>query len=187
MKRRSHYSCHARNESRKDKLREEFSSYPSDLPLKLRYMSEWFYVLDGKQQGPVSDEEMSRQLSEGLLSEEVTVWKEGMSDWLPINERHAIIAEAEAEEEEKKPADIPPLEGLSRLQMLSLLACILCLCNPLAAFAFVFSLQAKNAHQDGRIEDAKEKLGKGNRMLIIAFILSLLVYIAIGVYFFLPL
>lgn len=135
-------------------------------------MSEWFYVKDGKQQGPVSDEGLQTKLDAGELNDSVTVWKEGMTDWLPINERNSVVVE----EEEKAPVERAPLEGLAPLQVLSIIACLVCLLNPFAAFAFVYSLQAKNAHEDGREADALQKKGLCKRMLTVAFILSVLMY-----------
>jgi len=135
-------------------------------------MSDWFYVLDGKQKGPVSDGDLENMLKDGSLNGEVNVWKEGLTDWLPINERNSIISEPE----EKEPEERPPLKGLAKLQILSIIACFVCLINPFAAFAFVYSLQAKNAYEDHRDNDAEKKLGLCKRMLAIAFILSFLIW-----------
>jgi len=136
-------------------------------------MNEWFYVKDGKQSGPVSDTELDQLLSDRSITSETQIWKEGMADWISAGKRAEVKETVTTSE---KATALIPLPGLVTYQSLSILACVVCLVNPFAAFAFVFSLQAKNAHSDGRIEDAHRKLKLCKRMLIIAFILSALVY-----------
>ncbi len=46
----------------------------------------WFYESAGQQQGPVSDSELDRLLSEGKINATTLVWHDGMADWKPMSE-----------------------------------------------------------------------------------------------------
>jgi hypothetical protein len=48
-------------------------------------MSQWFYAKDGKQNGPVSLEELQRLLAMGSLAGGDLVWNQNMKDWLPAS------------------------------------------------------------------------------------------------------
>lgn len=147
----------------------------------------WYYIQDGKQSGPVSDNQLQELLEIGDISQDSKVWKEGMADWLPYKVRNTIIkteTDLQAEEEQRKQeeeAAEPPKE-LGKYQLLSILAMLIGLLNPFGAFAFVYSLQAKNAHSDGRLDDMTKKLALCKRMLIIALIFSVILYALVGAY-----
>lgn len=47
-------------------------------------MADWFYGKDGAQHGPVGEHEISRLLSAGEIDNSTIVWREGMSDWIPL-------------------------------------------------------------------------------------------------------
>jgi uncharacterized RDD family membrane protein YckC len=46
----------------------------------------WYYVEQGKQAGPVSDEQFDEMLRDGRLTGDTLVWHEGMPDWKPCRE-----------------------------------------------------------------------------------------------------
>jgi len=46
----------------------------------------WFYAIDQQQLGPITQEEFSRLLSDGVIKPETMVWREGMANWLPYSE-----------------------------------------------------------------------------------------------------
>lgn len=41
----------------------------------------FFVILDGKQAGPFSEDEMTRLITQGLLNKSTYVWKAGMAKW----------------------------------------------------------------------------------------------------------
>jgi uncharacterized RDD family membrane protein YckC len=41
----------------------------------------WYYSLNGSQQGPASDEQLASLTANGTLSSATLIWKEGMADW----------------------------------------------------------------------------------------------------------
>lgn len=52
----------------------------------------WYYALHGKQQGPVSDEELARLAATGVIAGATLVWKEGMADWQPLSTARPDLA-----------------------------------------------------------------------------------------------
>ena len=43
----------------------------------------WYYLLNEQQVGPVTVDEILEKVSEGVISRETYVWREGMAEWLP--------------------------------------------------------------------------------------------------------
>lgn len=46
----------------------------------------WYYVEQGKQVGPVADEQFNQMLASGQITPDTLVWHEGMADWRPARE-----------------------------------------------------------------------------------------------------
>ncbi len=46
----------------------------------------WFYEYKGSQKGPVDKSEIHLRLSNGELSSQTLVWREGLDDWLPVGQ-----------------------------------------------------------------------------------------------------
>lgn len=65
-------------------------------------MNPWYYVKDGKQQGPIKKEKLIKLVQEGALSPDTLVWSKGMSGWtevqkwivrlMPKKERYKIFS-----------------------------------------------------------------------------------------------
>ena len=49
-------------------------------------MEDWFYGKDGTQHGPVSEHDMTTLISSGQVDASTIIWREGMADWLPVNQ-----------------------------------------------------------------------------------------------------
>ncbi len=49
-------------------------------------MADWFYGKDNTQHGPVSELEIRSLISTGTIDNSTILWREGMSDWLPLSE-----------------------------------------------------------------------------------------------------
>lgn len=49
-------------------------------------MADWFYGKDNTQHGPVSDLEIHNLISSGQIDNTTIIWREGMADWLPLND-----------------------------------------------------------------------------------------------------
>lgn len=46
---------------------------------------QWFYSKGGSQNGPISQEVLISKISSGEIYQSDMVWREGMSDWLPVS------------------------------------------------------------------------------------------------------
>ncbi len=44
----------------------------------------WFYVESQQQRGPVSDEDIQRMHSQGVIQPDTLIWREGQANWLPF-------------------------------------------------------------------------------------------------------
>lgn len=49
-------------------------------------MADWFYGKDNAQHGPVSDLEIRNLISTDQITPDTMIWREGMSDWLPLKD-----------------------------------------------------------------------------------------------------
>lgn len=54
----------------------------------------WYYVEQGKQTGPVSDEQFSALFQSGTITLDTLVWREGLADWLPYRQLRDATAAA---------------------------------------------------------------------------------------------
>lgn len=57
-----------------------------ELPNFKKASVEWYYVLNGAQQGPVSEDELKASLQSGRLPASSDVWCEQMDDWISANQ-----------------------------------------------------------------------------------------------------
>ena len=46
----------------------------------------WFYSSNGNQSGPLSQQELAAKVQSGEVKGTDLIWKEGMADWLPLNQ-----------------------------------------------------------------------------------------------------
>jgi hypothetical protein len=49
-------------------------------------MADWFYGKDNTQHGPVSDLEIRNLITAGQIDMNTVVWREGMTDWIPMKD-----------------------------------------------------------------------------------------------------
>jgi hypothetical protein len=61
-------------------------SQPPPLEDAAQTVSEWYYVQNGQQTGPVSEQQLRQLASGGQLRPADLVWKKGMSEWVPLNQ-----------------------------------------------------------------------------------------------------
>jgi uncharacterized RDD family membrane protein YckC len=59
-------------------------------------MDEWFYALNGAQQGPVSKATLMQLLSSGQVPVDSLVWREGMGDWVAASTVPELLPHAAA-------------------------------------------------------------------------------------------
>jgi hypothetical protein len=56
----------------------------------------WYYESGGQQQGPVTETDLDRLLSESKITPDTLVWREGMSGWTPLRVARPAAAPASA-------------------------------------------------------------------------------------------
>lgn len=44
---------------------------------------QWYYALNGQRLGPVSQDELAKMVTEGVIKGDTLVWSQGMTDWVP--------------------------------------------------------------------------------------------------------
>src|SRR5580704_16710890 len=49
-------------------------------------MHDWFYRLEGREEGPISEEDLKHIFDSGVLSLDTPVWRDGLPDWIPAEE-----------------------------------------------------------------------------------------------------
>jgi len=45
----------------------------------------WYYALNGQQQGPVSEQEIVQLTSSGIINASTLIWRDGLPDWQPVS------------------------------------------------------------------------------------------------------
>jgi uncharacterized RDD family membrane protein YckC len=71
----------------------------------------WYYSLNGSQQGPATDDQLSALAANGTLSSTTLVWKEGMTDWQPLsNVRPDLIVAGETSAPQMGGVSVPPAQ-----------------------------------------------------------------------------
>ena len=68
---------------------------------------EWYYGLDGAEEGPISFSQMKQHLQAGSISTDHFVWHEGMDDWAPLEDIPELLAVLRRKTPPKPPP--PPL------------------------------------------------------------------------------
>lgn len=63
----------------------------------------WYYVEQGKQTGPASDEQLNALVQSGKITAETLVWREGMAEWLPYRQVHEMATTSGVTGAEAKP------------------------------------------------------------------------------------
>ena len=53
---------------------------------------QWFYSKGGSQNGPISQEVLVSKISSGEIYQSDMVWREGMTDWLPVSKIPELAA-----------------------------------------------------------------------------------------------
>ncbi|MEA2601356.1 MAG: hypothetical protein QOF89_2348 [Acidobacteriota bacterium] len=156
----------------------------------------WYFVKDGMQQGPVSDDQIRRMAQDGSLQREDLVWREGMAAWQPASEAGVEFSASPGALQPPPPppqyvapppAPYSPYSPYSPSPELapgaaaipdylpwSIAATILC-CLPLGIVAIVFSAKANNAKAAGDLRTAAEAANQAKIWLYVSAGIGLVV------------
>ena len=138
-----------------------------------------YYYTDGKERfGPFSEEE----LREKNLSGTTLVWKEGMSDWMPLSQ----VTELQSLLSSSGPSAIPPVIGPTGIPELppknwlieSILVTLLC-CLPLGIVGIINAGKVESLWNSGQREAALKASQDAAKWVKIGFFVGIVV---IGLY-----
>jgi hypothetical protein len=152
-------------------------------------MTNWYYAKGQAQLGPVSLEELQRQLAGGGVSPHDLVWREGMSSWQPASSVPELAGAAGAgasmppppQQQWTTPAPHPsqplPYGGYGyppgtppppNYLAAAILTTLLC-CMPMGIASIVFAAQVNSKHASGDINGAIESSNKAKFWAWMAF------------------
>lgn len=122
----------------------------------------WFYTLNGENFGPISEADLDARIASGQLAPSVNVWREGMANWLPLDQVRPtakpalrvnlppVAAAAPSPYADSNSADEPAFtepafaQGRSRLESFSSWGMVVILF--IAMFAFIGVLASRPRH-----------------------------------------
>jgi tetratricopeptide (TPR) repeat protein len=70
-------------------------------------VSDWYYLVEREQKGPVTEEAIKAAMAAHQFSSETLVWRQGMETWLPANKVPAFAAEAKPLPVSSTPPPVP--------------------------------------------------------------------------------
>lgn len=70
---------------------------------------QWYYSKSGTQLGPVEEGELRAKLASGEISQADLVWRDGMTDWLPVSKVNELMMVARP-----APPSAPPMGGVTQ-------------------------------------------------------------------------
>jgi Interferon-induced transmembrane protein/GYF domain 2 len=142
---------------------------------------QWYYSKNSTQLGPISDAEIRGKLASGEIGAADMVWKEGMSDWLPVSrvpELSAIIPSQQApmmgqpspyQSPTHSPYQTPMAPGTEIPNYLwqSIVVTVLC-CWPLGIPAIVYAAKVDGMKARGDIQGAMSASANAKKWCIIS-------------------
>lgn len=151
----------------------------------------WFYTSNGNQSGPITQQELASKVQSGEVKITDFIWKEGMADWLPLNQ----VAEFSGAVVSSAPqfgAPMPPrtntYNAVTRPQITNYLWQAICVtlfcCMPFGIVAIVFATKVDGlvaagdyAGAQSASDSAKKwvNLGAGIGLVVIVLYLLLVV------------
>ena len=87
--------------------------------------TEWFYLKDGVQYGPIDEVRLQHLATSGQLMREDEVWHDGMPEWVAAQHIPDLFDEVAEESPEKKSSSLGLILGLSGVGMVGLIAIII--------------------------------------------------------------
>lgn len=137
---------------------------------------EWFYIKNGEQVGPFSQEELLNKKNSGEVAPTDMVWREGMAEWQPIQQ----VAEfggsgAPAQVAQAAPGQMgAPAQKIDNYLWQSIVVTLLC-CLPLGVVGIVFAAKVDGLVAAGDIAGAQAAADNAKKFTMIGFIIGLVV------------
>lgn len=143
-------------------------------------MSLWHYLDNGKQMGPISEEELQNLVFAGRIRAQDLVWTEGMAEWQAVGSlphfecpatppgRPAAAAAARYASQ----GAYAPAQAVPNYLPWAIAATVLC-CLPTGVAAIVYASKATSAQNVGNYDEAKKAADSAKIWLIVSVILGL--------------
>lgn len=157
-------------------------------------MAQWYYLENGEQRGPISEEEILSLVAQGTVKSEDYVWNSEMSDWQPAGSVPALrsgppvppMPGSDVQGRQPYTSATRRAEGESITNYLpwAIAATILC-CLPAGVASIIYSVKAGSAQQNGDMLVAQEAAGKAKTWLIVSVVVGLvstIVGFALGIF-----
>lgn len=142
---------------------------------------QWYYSKNGTQFGPVGEGELRSKINSGEISSVDLVWREGMSDWLPVtkvSEFSAAPALASPSQPtvyptanspyqpptQQAPANYPNIPNYLWQSIVVTLFC----CLPFGIAAIVFAARVDGLKMSGNIQGALEASAAAKKWCIVS-------------------
>ena len=149
---------------------------------------EWFYVKDGQQVGPFTTEALAAKKDSGEVAPTDLIWKEGMTDWLPIQQVAEFGGVQPPAPQAGPPAmQAPPAGGpqpkIESYLWQAIVVTLLC-CMPLGVVGIVYAAKVDDLVASGQIDRAHIAAANAKKFTMIGFWVGLAVVVAyIGLVF----
>jgi len=159
----------------------------------------WYYGRDGRQEGPITDEQLRAMASNGSLRREDLVWRDGMADWQPAGQIPGLPFPSPAyapppppaapaspyapPQSQYTPPYVPPPSfggagfDIPNYLPWAIAATLLC-CMPGGVAAIVYAVKANNAKDRGDYVAADAAARQAKTWLIVSVVIGLLIFAA---------
>lgn len=138
-------------------------------------MSLWYYAREGRQLGPVEEDELRRLVMAGSVRGSDYVWTDGMADWQPADRVPGLIVApppgagpavaARAGDDDRPVPNYLPWA----------IAATLCCCPVGGILAIIYAVKANSAAARGEMAEARKAADAARLWLILAAVVSLVI------------
>lgn len=136
-------------------------------------MSLWYYAKEGRQLGPVDEDELRRLIATGGLRGADFVWTDGMGDWQPADRVPglvvapppgvaAAVGQRDGDDERPIPNYLPWA-----------IAATICCCPVGGIVSIIYAVKANSAAAAGNLAEARRAADTARLWLILAAVVSL--------------
>jgi len=138
-------------------------------------MTQWYYTVQGFQQGPVSEDQLKALAADGTLRPEEFVWAEGMDNWASASTFPGLFTGRGAA------VGVDPHRGgmILALGILGLVVCVIC-----GIFAWVMANNDLRRMAAGQMDPSGEPLTQAGKIIAIVAVVMKLAGFALALVFF---
>ncbi len=149
----------------------------------------WFYTSNGNQSGPVTQQELAAKVQSGEVKSADLIWREGMADWLPLNQVPEFGGAVASPPQFRAPMTQPNAHNPTMRPKIpnylwqSIVVTLLC-CLPFGIVAIIYATKVDGLVASGDIAGA-EAASKSARLWVNlsagSVLIIIVIYILLGV------